>query len=734
MRRSIRNVAGWLVGAGIVSSAGAQAVDRAPSAPAAERLETVDITASSDASAQGLMRPYAGGDVARGGRVGLFGSLDLMDTPFTITSYTQKLIADQQAASIADVLQNDPAVRVARGFGNFQQTYIVRGLPIFSDDISYNGLYGLLPRQYLAAELVERVEVLRGGNAFLNGAAPGGSGLGGAINVAPKRAPNQPLTDVTLGAESGVQGYGAVDVARRFGPDRSIGLRLNAVRRDGDTAVDGENRTLSAGSLGFDFRGTALRVSADFGDQNHQLDRSQPSVTIASGLAIPSAPDASRNLGQPWTFSNERDTFGTLRAEYDVLRDRERTVTLWIAAGARNGHESATFANPTVIAADGTTNAFRFDNTRRDRIATGEVGMRGNFDTRGVSHRVVASIVGYRARSENAFALSNFAGFNSKLYDPVDVVEPPSDFFTGGNLGSPRLTDRTQTSSAAIADMLGFARDRVLLTLGARYQKIEDTSYDYDTGEPLSSYSKGRVTPVAGLVFRLDPTVSLYASYIEGLVKGDTAPQTYVDASGTSRPVGNAGETFQPYQAKQEEAGVKVDLGRLGMSLGVYQSRKPIPSVDASGRYAITDRQRNRGVEFSTFGEIVGGLRVLGGATYLDADVADRTAIGSPRMQYNLGLDWDVPAIHGLSVNGRVIETAHQYADAANTQRVPAWTRIDVGASYAFEVAGRPVVLRARVENLANRNQWVSVGGYPGSGYLVLGAPRTVIGSGTVSF
>ena len=88
------------------------------------------------------------------------------------------------------MLQNDPAVRVARGFGNFQQLYMVRGLPIYSDDMSYNGLYGLLPRQYLAAELVERVEVLRGASAFLNGAAPGGSGLGGAINIMPKRAPN----------------------------------------------------------------------------------------------------------------------------------------------------------------------------------------------------------------------------------------------------------------------------------------------------------------------------------------------------------------------------------------------------------------------------------------------------------------------------------------------------------------------------------------------------------------
>ncbi|MBQ0777971.1 MAG: TonB-dependent receptor plug domain-containing protein, partial [Pseudomonas sp.] len=134
-------------------------------------LPSMEVRASADASAEGLRPAYAGGQVARGGRVGVLGNRDNMETPFALTSYTQMLIQDQQAASVGDVLLNDPAVRVARGFGNYQQVYLVRGLPIFSDDMSYNGLYGLLPRQYLGAELIERVEVLRGANAFLNGAA-----------------------------------------------------------------------------------------------------------------------------------------------------------------------------------------------------------------------------------------------------------------------------------------------------------------------------------------------------------------------------------------------------------------------------------------------------------------------------------------------------------------------------------------------------------------------------------
>ena len=54
----------------------------------------------------------------------------------------------------------------------------MRGMPVYSDDIACDGLYGLLPRQYVASEFFECVEVLRGANAFLNGAAPGCSGVG----------------------------------------------------------------------------------------------------------------------------------------------------------------------------------------------------------------------------------------------------------------------------------------------------------------------------------------------------------------------------------------------------------------------------------------------------------------------------------------------------------------------------------------------------------------------------
>jgi len=93
-----------------------------------------------------------------------------------------------------------------------------------------------------------------------------------------------------------------------------------------------------------------------------------------------------------------------------------------------------------------------------------------------------------------------------------------------------------------------------------------------------------------------------------------------------------------------------------------------------------------------------------------------------------------VPGVRGLAVNARAIANRSSYADADNTLRVPGWARIDAGARYTTAVQGRLLTVRARIDNLADRNYWASVGGYSGAGYLVLGAPRTLTVNASVDF
>lgn len=681
------------------------------------RVDDVVVTGSQVT----LSSPYAGGQVARGGRVGLFGSLGVMDTPFATTNYTEDLIRDQQSRSVADVLQNDPAVRVSKGFGNFQELYIIRGFPVYSDDMTYNGLYGILPRQFVAAEFLERVEVFHGATAFLNGAAPGGSGVGGAFNLTPKRAPDAALNRLTVGLEGEGETYLAADLARRVGGADEYGVRLNLARRDGEGGIEAQQRELNVVGLGLDRRGERARFSADIGWQDQRIDAPRPTVTPAG--AIPAPPSAESNFAQPWTYTAEEQLFGVARGEFDL----SETVSAWAAFGGRKGKEDNVLANPTAQP-DGSLSAYRFDNVREDTVWSGDIGIRAELRTGAVDHRLVASASQVQSKSENAYAFSNFAGFASDLYAPVAVTPPVPDFFVGGDLSDPGVTERVKNGSVAIADMMSFLDGRLLATVGVRYQEIETRSYDYNTGGLISSYEGDATTPVFALVYKPSETISLYANYAEALIPGQTAPALV----GTT-PVDNAGEVLAPFRGEQAEVGLKYDLGRFGGSVSLFELTLPSAFVE-NNVFGTNGEQRNRGLEVSWFGEPRDGLRVLGGWTWLDAELT-RTAggaldgnrpIGAPEFQANVNVEWDVPQLAGLTLEGRLVHTGEQAANGANTVELQSWTRVDAGVRYAFEGGDRPVTLRARVENLADEDHWVAVGGFPGANYLTLGAPRTL--------
>ena len=684
-----------------------------------------------DASQVELRDSFAGGQVSRGGRAGILGNLDMMDSPFASTNFTADIIREQQARSIADVLQNDPVVRVAKGFGNFQELYVMRGFPVYSDDMTYNGLYGVLPRQYVAAELSERVEVFRGASAFLNGAAPGGSGLGGSVNIVPKRAGDDPLNRVTLGYESQGHWYGAADVSRRFGDDsQSTGVRANFVQRGGETSIDNQDRELSVAAIGIDHDSDNFRLSLDLGYQDHQVDSPRPAVT--PGSTIPEAPDSDTNFAQEWTYTNERQFFGAVRGEYDFTDN----ITAWAAYGFRSGEEDNVFANPRQAEANGDFSAYRFDNVRNDEIRSGEVGLNIEFKTASVGHTIITSASTFSLESENAYAFSDFSGFAGNIYNPVTATMPDADFFIGGDLSNPLITEKTDLSSFALADMISFNDGKVLLTLGGRVQNIETRTFDYNTGDELSGYDESQFTPVVGIVYKSSEQVSYYANYIEGLLPGEVAP-----ASSGGEPIENAGEAFDPYSAEQIEVGVKYDAGQYGGSLSVFNTSKQ-NSIVEDNVFSTDGEQQNQGLELSVFGMPTSNLRVLGGFTWLDAEMTKtqdgtldgKTAIGVPDLQANINIEWDVDALPGLTVDARAAYTSKQYASADNSLEVDASNRFDLGVRYSFFAGMTDITLRARVDNVFDNNYWASVGGFPGSNYLVLSEPRTFRLSASFNF
>ena len=694
-----------------------------------EQLDTIEVSA--DASQTGLSKEFAGGQVASGSRIGILGNKSNLESSFATTSYTNKFIQDKQARSVADVLKNDPNVRVARGFGNFQESYFMRGFITNSDDILYNGLYGLLPRQYIASEMFERVEVQRGSSAFLNGMAPGGGSIGGTIALMPKRAQAEDLNRLNLGYSSNERANFSTDISRRLGENREFGVRLNAAHTEGESAIDNDNARNTVFHLGLDWEVKTVRLSADLGYQKNYLGSPRPSVTLSGVTIVPSAPNPRSNWGQRWTYSEERDIFGTFRAEYDF----HPNLTAYAAYGYRYGKEANVLANLRVsnINADGTE--YRFDNTRRNIIHTSEIGLKGHFTTNEVEHDVVLSANRYQEKRKNAYVMDWQNTFVTNLYHPtfISSIGYSANALKGNDLSSPALQHRAKLNSVAIGDTLSVLDKKLQVTLGARWQQIVSRDFAYNTGVEGGYYNDSRISPSVGVVYRIQPELSIYGNYIESLAQGYTAPSTAV----------NQGETQKPYISKQKEIGIKYESqSGFGTSIALFSTEKPRGYLDSNNYYTTKGKDRHNGAEINVYGQITSNIRLLGGVTFLQAKqrktgsntTEGKYTIGVPKFQGNLGLEYDVKALEGLTLESRITYTGSSYADSQNTLKVKGWTKVDVGARYIAIIGNTPITLRARIDNLTNKKYWESVGGYPNYGYLVSGAPRTFSLNASIDF
>ncbi|EDW2055306.1 TonB-dependent receptor plug domain-containing protein [Salmonella enterica subsp. enterica] len=163
-----------------------------------------------------------------------------MATPFSTTSYTSRMIEDWQAETVAQVLLADPSVREVSPEAGPTENFNMRGFYLRSEDFAWNGLFGLVSYNRVPTEFLERVEVLKGPGALLYGMAPQGS-VGATINLVPKHAGAAPLTRLTVSFASHSNLGAHLDRGRRFGADDTFGIRVNAVKSSGRTALDGQS-------------------------------------------------------------------------------------------------------------------------------------------------------------------------------------------------------------------------------------------------------------------------------------------------------------------------------------------------------------------------------------------------------------------------------------------------------------------------------------------------------------
>jgi iron complex outermembrane receptor protein len=661
----------------------------------------------------------AGGQVARGARLGMMGNKDLMDTPFSVTSYTAKTLADLQTVTVADALERDPSVRSTGQTGGIVDSFFIRGFAIGEGnlgELAYDGVYGVAPNYRVFTEYAERVEVLKGPGALMYGISPN-SGVGGVINIVPKRPLDQDLTRFTGSYASDSQAGGHLDISRRFGEENQFGVRFNGSLQGGDTAVNDQHRDLGIGAIALDYRGERLRLNLDYISQKESFDGASRPFTIAPGVDVPSAPNGRTSLPQKWGWSDTKEQSALLGGEYDL----SDTLTVFAhAGGGKSDVKRMSDQVPRILNDAGdTSNIPGYYKFNVDR-STADVGMRGLFATGPVTH--TTTLMATRYQDELSRGINNGTAILSNIYQPVDTPKQ--------SINTPKVLriSESELSGVALTDTLGMLDDRLQLTLGVRRQFIESRNYNA-AGSVSSRYSANATTPLLGVVVKPWEDVSFYYNYVEGLSKGDAAPGT----------ASNAGETFAPYESKQHELGVKYEHGTFMTTVALFQIEKPAGELGANGVYSVQAEQRNRGLELSVFGEVATGTRLMGGVTFLDGELTQSATpanrgnkpVGVPDIQANLWAEYDTSWLEGFTLTGGAIYTDSQYVNQANTQQLDAWTRIDAGARYATKIEGRPTTFRATVQNVFDREYWSGVASY---GAFSPGYPRTLQLSATVDF
>ena len=554
---AVRLAFAGLLTTGFSTVAYAQAsADSVPSASESHHTLPAAVV-KTDAIADEPVKPYAGGQIAEGGRLGLLGNKSAMDTPFSVSNYTSQRMEDQQAPTLGDALNKDPSIRLTGQTGGVTDSFYIRGFPVNEgnlSDFAFDGVYGVVPNYHVFTEYVERVDVLKGPGALLYGMSPNG-GVGGVVNIVPKRPLAKDLTRFTADYTSDSQVGGHIDMSRRFGSERQFGIRFNGLHRQGGTPLDNQRSRADVGALSLDYQGEKFRATLDVIEQYQWIDAPTRPFLVTSGIQVPSAADGRRNVTQSWGWWKSYDQSTLLHAEYDL----NSNVTVFAdAGGAKTDVARLSDQTPTIIDAAGDTRSTPQNWKFQVNRWTADTGLRAHFETGPVKHALSLQASLYQDRL--AQASNSGTAILSNIYSPV--ASPAQSIASPSSV--PKVSS-SQLTGVALADTLSVLNDRVQLTAGVRHQQVESDNFSAATGAKTASYDKSAVTPLVGIVFKPVQNVSLYANYIEGLSKGDIAPAA----------ASNAGQIFAPYKTKQHEVGVKVDFKNVMATFAAFRITKP---------------------------------------------------------------------------------------------------------------------------------------------------------------
>ncbi|MEP9015716.1 TonB-dependent siderophore receptor [Enterobacter roggenkampii] len=621
-------------------------------------------------------------------------NMPMLDIPQVVNTVSDKVLEDQHATTLDEALYNVSNVVQTNTLGGTQDAFVRRGFGANRDgSIMTNGLRTVLPRSFNAA--TERVEVLKGPASTLYGILD----PGGLINVVTKRPERTFGGSLSATSSSFGGGTGQVDVTGPIDGTR-LAYRLTGEYQDEDywRNFGNERSTFIAPSLTWFGDDATVTVLYSHRDYKTPFDRG----TIFD-LNTKKAVDVDRKtrFDEPFNVTDGQSDLAQLNAEY-------RLNSQWTAKFDYSYSQDKYSDNQArVMAYDAKTGNLtrRVDATQgsTQRMHSTRADLQGNVDIAGFYNEILTGVSyeNYDLLRTDMMRCKNVKGFN--IYHPV---YGKLNKCTTVSAADSDQTLKQESYSAYAQDAL-YLTDKWIAVAGMRYQYY--TQYA-GKGRPFNVNTDSRDeqwTPKLGLVYKLTPSVSLFANY----------SQTFMPQSSIASYIGD----LPPETSNAYELGAKFDLFdgvTANIALFDIHKRNVLYNESVGGETIAktAGRVRSQGVEVDLAGSLTENTNIIASYGYTDAKVLEdpdytgKPLPNVPRHTGSLFLTYDIHnafAGNTLTIGGGGHGVSRRSATNGADYYLPGYFVADAFAAYKMKLQ-YPVTLQVNVKNLFDKTYYTS--------------------------
>ena len=664
----------------------------------------------------------------------------LREIPQSVSVLTRQRIEDQNLTQIEQALDQMTGLQLDTTTGASGSANVIsRGFLI--NNYQYDGVpQTFLGTSFTGADLavVDRVEVIRGAAGLLQGAGNPSA----AVNLVRKK----PTHDfaASIGASVGSWNFKRTegDVSGPLNADGSLRGRLVGVYEDREYFVDYMNskKKILYGVLDYDFS-PATTLSVGF--QRQEVDAvpsifGLPRYSNGASIDLP----RSTNLMPAWNRWSQDITEVFANLSHRMDNDWKLNVSFLTSPQVQDFKRSVTRGNganfgvnpfnPTASIYTGVRWHSDADRNNLDANAAGKVTLLGR------RHDLMFGLNSQDYVShtrQSAFLPAVFIP-NVFTFNPATVPEPGEGPFISGTVQ--RTAQRGLYGSARLN-----ITDPLKIVLGARltWYRSRTDNFNLLTGVTTNGQQVAHhhvFTPYAGLIYDLNQTYSLYASYADIF-----SPQTT-----QFKPDGSP---LDPIVGANYEAGIKGEFldKALNASLAVFRieqenrAQEDLANPCATARitgacYQAQGKVRSEGFEAEVSGKLTRNWDVFAGYTYTETRyVQDRVNQGipfrtqTPRHMFKLWTQYRLPFDAGRWSVGGGLNAQSSYYALSGTARADQAAYAVLGLRVAYRYSSKFSVA-LNLNNVLDKKYYSGIRGVDFGN--VYGEPRNFMLSARMSF